>query len=86
MFVEFLDDVDNIEVEIPELEKKMTNITNLYNVAQQFDVHVCETDMALYKSLFPQFRQLKVIHNTTPTHLLRNPIIKISSVPPTVIH
>ena len=59
-FIQFLSDVDEVEKSIPHMESRLTTITNLYNVAQQFEVQVCEEEMALYKSLFTRFRQLKV--------------------------
>lgn len=59
-FLQFLSDVDEIEDSLPQMETRLTTITNLYNVAQQFEVYVCEEEMALYKSLFTRFRQLKV--------------------------
>ena len=58
-FVSFLANVDQIEASIPDMEKKLTTITSLYNVAQQFEVSIRDVEMALYKSLFPQFRHLK---------------------------
>ena len=59
-FVDFLANVDKIEAAIPNMEKRLTTITNFYNVAQQFEVSIHDVEMALYKSLFPQFRHLKV--------------------------
>ena len=59
-FIQFLSDVTRVEGSVPHMETRLTTITNLYNVAQQFDVRVCEEEMALYKSLFTRFRQLKV--------------------------
>ena len=59
-FIQFLSDVEEVEASIPQMESRLTTITNLYNVAQQFEVHVSEEEMALYKSLFTRFRQLKV--------------------------
>ena len=60
LFIQLLADVSEVEASIPHLESRLTTITNLYNVAQQFEVYVCEEEMALYKSLFTRFRQLKV--------------------------
>lgn len=59
-FIQFLCDVNEVEISIPHMESRLTTITSLYNVAQQFEVHVDEEEMALYKSLFTRFRQLKV--------------------------
>lgn len=59
-FIQFLIDVDAVGAAIPLMERTLRIITNLFNVAQQFDVLVTEEEMALYKSLFPQFRYLEV--------------------------
>lgn len=59
-FIQFLSDAKQVESSVPLMETRLTTITNLYNVAQQFEVPVSEEEMALYKSLFTRFRQLKV--------------------------
>ncbi len=63
-FIQFLSNVDRVEGSIPQMESRLTTITNLYNVAQQFEVLVSEEEMAQYKSLFTRFRQLKACQNT----------------------
>ncbi len=55
-----MQDVENVISAIALIEKRMIVATNMYNVAQQFEVQVADEEMALYKSLFPQFRHLKV--------------------------
>ncbi len=59
-FVRYLEDVDNVISTMQPIEKRMVVVTNMYNVMQQFNVQVSDEEMALYKSLFPQFRHLKV--------------------------
>ncbi len=59
-FIQLLADVTEVEAAIPHMENRLTVITNLYNVAQQFEVRVTEEETALYKSLFTRFRILKV--------------------------
>ena len=59
-FIQLLEDVTEVEEAIPLMESRLTGITNLYNVAQHFEVHVAEEETALYKSLFTRFRLLKV--------------------------
>ena len=59
-YIGYLNNVDSVSAAIPLVEKRLLNVTNIYNVAQQFDVEVCLEEMALYKSLFPQLRHLKV--------------------------
>ena len=59
-FIQYLSDVDEVSSAIPEMENRLLFITNLHNVAQQFDVVVTKEEIALYKALFPQFRHLKV--------------------------
>ena len=59
-FIQFLADVSRVEETLPLMETRLTTITNLYNVAQQFEVQVNREEMALYKSLFTRLRQLKV--------------------------
>lgn len=59
-FVCYVQDVENVISAIALIEKRMIVATNMYNVAQQFEVQVADEEMALYKSLFPQFRHLKV--------------------------
>ncbi len=59
-FIHYLSDVDSVVSSIPQIEKSLLTATNMYNVVQQFDVSVKAEEMALYKSLFPQFRHLKV--------------------------
>ncbi len=59
-FVRYIEDVENVISTIQLTDKRMVLVTNMYNVTQQFDVHVPDEEMALYKSLFPQFRHLKV--------------------------
>lgn len=59
-FVRYLADVDGVLSALPDLEARLQVVTNMYNVTQHFEVKVQEEEMALYKSLFPQFRHLKV--------------------------
>ncbi len=59
-FVCYVANVENVISAVPLIEKRMIVATNMYNVAQQFEVQVADEEMALYKSLFPQFRHLKV--------------------------
>ena len=59
-FVHYLGHVEEVTAMIPPAERELLTLTNLYNVAQDFQVPVPDEDMALYKTLFPQFRYLKV--------------------------
>ena len=59
-FVRYLEDVAEVTAAIAPLDRRLVKVTNLYNVAQEFDVPVAEEEMALYRSLFPLFRNLKV--------------------------
>lgn len=59
-FVTFLSNVESIENDLPDMEKRLTTLTSFYNVAQQFKVEIVVEEMANYKAIFPQFRQLKV--------------------------
>ena len=56
----YLLDVEEVVSIVPPAEREMLTITNLYNVAQEYEVSVPEEEMARYKALFPQFRYLKV--------------------------
>ena len=60
-FVLFISDVEEVEEVIPQYEKRLGSITSLYGVAQHFEVPISERDTAVYRSIFPQFRILKVI-------------------------
>ena len=59
-FVQYLSDVKEVTSAIPGMEESLLLVTNLHTVAQQFDVMLTKEDIALYKTLFPQFRHLKV--------------------------
>ena len=65
-FIQYLSDVDSATASVPLIEKGMLTATNMYNVAQQFEVEVRVEEIALYKSLFPQFRHLKVGYINVP--------------------
>lgn len=56
----YLNDVDSVTTTIPLFEKRLLKITSMYNIFQQFHVEIASEEMALYKLVFPQFRQLKV--------------------------
>lgn len=59
-FALYLDSVEQVKAAMPKMEREMLTATNLYSVAQEFEVLVPGEEMALYKALFPQFRVLKV--------------------------
>lgn len=58
-FVEYLGTVEKVSVEIAKNESEINLISKLYNVAHEFNVHISDEDLALYKILFPQLRHLK---------------------------
>ena len=59
-FAQYLDSVEQVKAAVPKMEGEMLTATNLYSVAQEFEVFVPGEEMALYRALFPQFRLLKV--------------------------
>ncbi len=77
-FINFLSEVQLVKAHIPVLGSTLKIITSLYNVAQHFNVHITEQELALYKSLFPLYRYLEVseaiillfIYNMYVLHLL----------------
>lgn len=74
-FVRYLDSVEEVATIIPSMEQWLLTLTNLYNVAQEFEVSVPEEQLALYKALFPQFRYLKVCNS-----YLHHPSISLQSL------
>lgn len=61
-FVEYLGTVEKVSAEIAKDEAEINLISKLYNVAHEFNVHISDENLALYKILFPQLRHLKVNH------------------------
>ena len=66
-FAQYLDSVEEVKAALPKMEEELLTSTNLYNVAQEFEVSVPGEEMALYKALFPQFRLLKVHKLSMPS-------------------
>lgn len=56
--------LDEVKINLNSLQKDITYISKLFTTAQEFEIAVTEHQFAVFKSLFPQITQLKVI---TPT-------------------
>lgn len=59
-FVRYLGHVEQVVAMVPGVERELLTLTNLHNVAQDFQITIGEEETALYKGLFPLFRHLKV--------------------------
>jgi dynein heavy chain len=59
LFVHYLHDVQNVTESLNDTEEKMTTVSKLYSVAQEFDISVGSEELALYHTIFSQFRHLR---------------------------